>query len=73
MHTAFATARMRCGVRGGIVNLTQKNLHISTVTGFQQPFQKWTCELPMNRAWSGRRGFEADLNRFALMPQVHRT
>jgi hypothetical protein len=35
--------------------------------------KKWTCDLPMNRAWSGRCGFEADLNRFALIPQVHRT
>ena len=35
--------------------------------------KKWTCDLPMNRIWSGRRGFEADLNRFALIPQVQRT
>ena len=35
--------------------------------------KKWTCDLPLNRAWSGRCGFEADLNRFALIPQVHRT
>src|SRR5437764_12889905 len=35
--------------------------------------KKWTCDLPMNRAWSGRCGFEADLNRFALIPQVLRT
>ncbi len=35
--------------------------------------KKWTCDLLINRAWSGRCGFEADLNRFALIPQVHRT
>ena len=35
--------------------------------------EKWPYDLPMNRVWSGRRGFEADLNRFALIPQVHRT
>ena len=35
--------------------------------------RKWTCDLPMDRARSGRCGFEADLNWFALIPQVHRT
>ena len=35
--------------------------------------EKWPYDLPMNRVWSGRRGFEADLNRFALIPHVHRT
>jgi hypothetical protein len=35
--------------------------------------KKWPYDLPMNRVWSGRRGFEADLNRFALIPPVHRT
>ena len=41
--------------------------------GLPAAFPKWTCELPMKRAWSGRRGFEADLNRFTLMPQAQRT
>jgi len=35
--------------------------------------RKWTCDLPMDRARSGRCGFEADLNWFALIPQVHCT
>src|SRR5215467_3337763 len=35
--------------------------------------KKWPYDLPMNQVWSGRRGFEADWNRCALIRQVHRT
>jgi hypothetical protein len=34
-------------------------------------FQKWTFELPMNRVVSRRHVFEANTNRFTLVPQIH--
>src|SRR5215831_16315695 len=33
--------------------------------------KKWTCDPPMHRAFSRRQAFEAYVNRFALLPQVH--
>ena len=35
--------------------------------------KKWTFNLPMKRATSGRHVFEANVNRFALILQVHGT
>ena len=35
--------------------------------------KKWTCDLPMTRATSRRHVFEANTNRFALIPHVHCT
>src|SRR6266581_1561588 len=35
--------------------------------------KKWTFNLPMKRAASGRHVFEANVNRFALILQVHGT
>src|SRR2546425_3210538 len=36
-------------------------------------FQKWTFDLPMNRVVSRRHGFEANTNRFTLVPYIHLT
>src|SRR5215831_7982711 len=33
--------------------------------------KKWTCDPPMHRAFSRRQAFEAYVNRFALLSQVH--
>ncbi len=40
---------------------------------FRQPSKKWTCSRSMARATSRRHIFEANANRFSLIPQVHRS
>jgi hypothetical protein len=62
------------GSKGKLPTMVEKLLFVLYYYGLPIAFpKKWPYDLPMNRVWSGRRGFEADLNRFALIPQVHRT